>query len=75
MMKTYVEIYHNVEGATVSEIFDIMNKLGFEPALGEHEFVYKWDKNVTLPEVIHFLDTVVKKLKGTRSLLKFTTIH
>lgn len=74
-MKTYVEIYHNVEGATVSEIFNIMNSLGFEPALGDHEFVYKWKNKVTLPEVIEFLDKTVNNLKGTKALLKFTTIR
>jgi len=74
-MKTYVEIYHSVEGAKVSEIFDIMKSLGFDPALGEHEFVYKWKNTVTLNEVIQFLDRTVKKLKGTKALLKFTTIR
>ncbi len=74
-MKTYVEIYHSVEGAKVSEIFNIMKSLGFEPALGEHEFVYKWKKKATLPEVIQFLDETVNALKGTKALLKFTTIR
>jgi len=74
-MKTYVEIYHSVEGAKVSEIFELMKSLGFEPALGEHEFVYKWKKTVTFPEVIQFLDSTVDTLRGTKALLKFTTIR
>jgi hypothetical protein len=74
-MKTYVEILHSADGEKVSVIFDKMIKLGFEPALGEHEFVYIWKGNPTLPEVINFLDNVVLKIKGTKAILKFTTIR
>ena len=74
-MKTYVEILHSADGKKVSTIFDIMREMNFEPALGNHEFVYNWKKNVTLPEAIKFLDAVVSKLRGTGALLKFTTIR
>jgi len=52
-----------------------MRDMGFEPALGEHEFVFNWTKNVTLSEIIKFLDGVVSKLRGTGAILKFTTIR
>ncbi|MCK4347595.1 MAG: hypothetical protein KAW47_03170 [Thermoplasmatales archaeon] len=74
-MKTYVEILHSVDGEKVSVIFEKMKDMGLKPALGEHEFVYNWKKNVTLPEVIKFLDGVVSKLRGTKAILKFTTIR
>ena len=74
-MKTYVEILHSADGEKVSVIFEKMRDMGFKPALGEHEFVYNWKKNVTLPEVIKFLDDVVSKLRGTGAILKFTTIR
>jgi hypothetical protein len=74
-MKTYVEIYHSADGKEVSVIFEKMRSLGFEPALGEHEFVYNWKETVTLAEIIQFLDQVIAKLKGTGALLKFTTIR
>ena len=74
-MKTYIEILHSADGEKVSVIFEKMISMGFEPALGEHEFVYIWKNNVTLPEVINFLDSVVLKLKGTKAILKFTTIR
>ncbi len=74
-MKTYVEILHSADGEKVSVIFEKMRDMGFKPALGEHEFVYNWKKNVTLPEVIRFLDGVVSKLRGTGAILKFTTIR
>lgn len=74
-MKTYVEIYHSADGKKVSVIFERMQSLGFEPALGEHEFVYNWKETATLAEVIQFLDQVIAKLRGTGALLKFTTIR
>ena len=74
-MKTYIEILHSADGEKVSVIFEKMRGMGFEPALGEHEFVYNWKKNVTLSEVIKFLDGVVTKLRGTGAILKFTTIR
>ena len=74
-MKTYVEIFHSADGEKVSIIFNKMKDLGFKPALGEHDFVYIWKKNVVITEVIDFLDDVVTKLKGTGAILKFTTIR
>ena len=74
-MKTYIEILHCADGEKVSVIFEKMIKMGFEPALGDHEFVYNWKDNATLPEVINFLDSVVIKLKGTKAILKFSTIR
>jgi len=74
-MKTYVEIFHSADGEKVSVIFNKMREIGFEPALGEHEFVYNWKKNTMLPEVINFLDSVVVRLRGTGAILKFTTIR
>ena len=74
-MKTYVEIFHSVDGEKVIVIFEKMKEMGFEPALGEHDFVYNWKKNVTMPEVIQFLDRVILKLKGTGAILKFASFR
>jgi hypothetical protein len=74
-MKPYVEILHSADGEKVSIIFEKMKDLGFKPALGEHDFVYIWKKDVVLNEIIEFLDNVVSKLKGSGAILKFTTIR
>jgi hypothetical protein len=74
-MKTYIEIAHNADGEKVSVIFEILSNMGLKPALGEHDFVYNWKKNVPLPIVIRFLDDIISKLKGTGAILKFTTIR
>ena len=74
-MKTYVEILHSADGEKVSIIFEKMKDLGFKPALGEHDFVYIWKKDVVINEIIEFLDNVISKLKGSGAILKFTTIR
>ena len=74
-MKTYVEILHSVEGEKASVVFDIIAGLGLKPSFGQHDFVYHWKKDVTIPEIIQFLDRMISKLKGTGVILKFSTIE
>ncbi len=74
-MKTYVEIMHNADVAKASKIFEILTDLGLQPSFGQTDFVYCWKKNVTLPEILRFLDKVLLKLKGTGAIIKFSTIN
>lgn len=74
-MKTYVEIMHNADVAKASKIFDILSDLGLQPSFGQTDFVYCWRKDVTLPEILKFLDKVLSKLKGTGAIIKFSTIN
>ena len=74
-MKTYVEVIVSTEGEKASVITDIFFELGFKTTFGQHDFVYTWKKNVTLSEVLKFVDNVQNKLHGTGSLLKFSTIN
>ena len=73
-MKTYVEVFISSDGAKASEILEILTELGFQPSFGEQDFVYHWRKDVVLPEILRFIDEIQEKLKGTNTLLKFTTI-
>jgi hypothetical protein len=73
-MKTYVEVMVSTEGEKASIITDLLFNIGFKTTFGQHDFVYNWKQNVTLPEVLKFIDTVQKKLNGTKALLKFSTI-
>jgi hypothetical protein len=73
-MKTYVEVMISTEGEKASIITDIFFELGFKTTFGQHDFVYNWKKNVTLSEVLKFIDNVQQKLNGTGAILKFSTI-
>ena len=74
-MKTYVEVIVSTEGEKASVLTDRFFELGFKTTFGQHDFVYNWKKNVTLSEVLRFVDDVQSKLKGTKAMLKFTTIN
>jgi hypothetical protein len=74
-LKTYIEVYVSADGETGSEITRKLTELGLDTGFGEHDFEYTWKENVTLPEVLKFVDSVQAKLKGTGALLKFTTIR
>lgn len=74
-MKTYVEVYVTADGEKASVITRKLHEMGLEPSFGEHDFEYKWKDNVTLPEVLRFVDNVQSKLKGTGAILKFATIR
>ncbi len=73
-MKTYVEVMISTEGEKASIITDIFFELGFKTTFGQHDFVYNWKKNVTLSEVLKFIDNIQQKLNGTGAILKFSTI-
>jgi hypothetical protein len=73
-MKTYVEILHSADGEKASKIFEILSEMGLKPSFGQHDFVYSWKNDVTLAEVLKFLDHVLFKLKDTGVILKFSTI-
>ena len=75
VMKTYIEVYVSADGEKGSVITQILTDMGLESSIGEHDLEYKWKKNVTLPEVLRFVDVVQSKLKGTGTILKFTTIR
>ena len=55
-MKTYVEVIVSTEGEKASIITDMFFNIGFKTTFGQHDFVYNWKKNVTLPEVLRFVD-------------------
>ena len=74
-MKTYVEILHNADGANASKIFEILTDIGLKPSFGQTDFVYCWKKNVTIPEILKFLDNILTRLKGTGAIVKFSTIN
>ena len=73
-MKTYVEILHSADGEKPSIVFEILSEMGLKPSYGQHDFVYHWKKDISLAEIIQFLDRIITKLKGTGAILKFSTI-
>jgi hypothetical protein len=74
-METYVDLYLNADGVKASEIQRRLRALGLKPGIGEHDFLYDWNKVVSPVEIIAFADKVQEELKGTGVILRFTTIR
>ena len=74
-MKTYVEVFVSADGEKASVITERLLEMGLKPAIGEHDFAYSWKDNVTLSEVLKFVDRIQSKLKGSGAILKFFTIR
>ena len=74
-MDTYVELYVSADGEKTSVITERLHEMGLKPTIGEHDYVYNWREDVTLPEVLRFIDRIQLKLKGTGAILKFSTIR
>lgn len=74
VVKTYLTVYFNSEGATPSEVTDRLCMLGFKPMQGTYDFVYEWDKKATVKDAIWFADKIHEILKGYNVLFKLDTI-
>lgn len=72
-METYVNLYISSDGENISSIHKMMLGLGLKPTLGEHDFVYNWNGIVTIEEEIIFIEKIQSVLKGTGTMLRFTT--
>ena len=74
-METYIDVFLNVEGQKASTIFNILSDMGLKYHFGKHDFVYDWKRIVTIQDELAFIDRIQEKLKGTKVILKFTTIR
>jgi hypothetical protein len=73
-MNTYIEVFVNSDGEKASVISETLFNMGLEASIGQHDFVYRWKKDVTLSEVFKLVDQIQNRLRGTGALLKFTTV-
>ena len=73
-MKTYLTIMFNSEGSTPSDVKNQLLNLGFKATKGNYDFVYEWNKDVDLEELIWFADKVHSALKNTKVFFSIETI-
>jgi hypothetical protein len=74
-METFIDVYLNVDGERASIIYKKLISLGLKPTIGEHDFVYDWKSIVDIEEELNFIEDIQSKLKGSKVILKFTTIR
>jgi len=63
-MKTYLTLMFSSEGSSPSEVANQLLNLGFKTAKGNYDFLYEWDKDVDLDQLVWFADKVHAALKS-----------
>ncbi len=74
-MKTYLMLWFNSNGAFPSEVNRSLMSLGFKPVQGNYDYVYEWEDNVDLNEILLFTDKIQMTLNGTGVMFKTETIN
>ncbi len=75
MMKTYLKVLFNSEGASPSEVKDQLMNMGFKATSGNYDFVYDWgEKDVKIEDLVWFADKVHSVLKGMKVYFSIETI-
>jgi hypothetical protein len=74
-METYVDVFVNADGEKASLIFKKINDLGLKYHIGENDFIYDWNRIAKISDELELADRIQSKLKGTGTILKFTTIR
>lgn len=65
-MRTYLLLQLSSEGAPYGEIAEILDDLGLEPHGDGYDFVYDWNRPVTVRESLEFADRLQEALRGKR---------
>jgi len=74
-MKTYLRILFSSEGASPSEVKDLLLNMGFKATKGNYDFVYEWDEeSVDIDELVWFADKVHSALKNSHVLFDIETV-
>jgi len=73
VMKTYLLVYHSSEGAKPSEVVERVKSVGFQVMKGYYDFVYEWDEQHSVEEVLRIADVLHGVLKGTGTTFKLET--
>lgn len=74
-MKTYLSIWLHSEGERPTKVNSKLEKFGFVPIKGAYDYVYKWDKDASIQEVLKIGDRVQEKLNGDKVLFELETIR
>nr|WP_321497454.1 hypothetical protein [uncultured Methanolobus sp.] len=75
VMKTYLVLWFNSNGALPSEIDRSLMSLGFKAVQGNFDYVYDWGNNVDLDDILRFTDKIQMTLKGTGAMFKTETVN
>ena len=63
-MKTYLIVWFNSDGDKPTQVTERLLSMGFRPVGGHYDYVYEWQENAPLQEIIKIGDTIQNTLKG-----------
>lgn len=66
MMRTYLLLQLDSEGAAYSDVADVLEDMGFAPEGSGYDFVYEWGRAATVQESLEFADRIQVALRGKR---------
>lgn len=72
-MYTYLVVWFNSEGGKPSEITQRLLSMGFEPIEGQYDYVYKWDNEASVEDILKIGDQVRNTLSGFNVMFKLET--
>lgn len=74
-MKTYLQIWYNSDDtySPPSEVNSRLMSLGLKLVRGPYDYVYEWDSNASLDDVLRLGDKIHLTLAGTGVLFKIET--
>lgn len=65
VMKTYLLVQLDSEGAPFSEVTDTLEDMGFRREAGSgYDFVYDWGREATVADSLRFADQIQEALRG-----------
>jgi hypothetical protein len=75
-MRTYLLLQLDSEGARYSELAEVLEGMGFQPA-GEsgYDFVYDWGREATVAESLEFADRIQSAIRGHRTFFRIESIE
>jgi|GEM_PF-630452 len=74
-MRTYITLQLHPDGATFSEVAELLEGLGFKPVKGYYDFVYEWDRRATVKDSLWFADKICNALRGKKVFFRIETIE
>ncbi len=73
-METYLRVTFHSEGAKPSEVADRLVRFGFVPTQGNYDFVYDWNTDGSIDQILDLGDEVSRLLRGYRVLFEIETV-
>ncbi|MHB8352620.1 MAG: hypothetical protein ACYDFT_08055 [Thermoplasmata archaeon] len=74
-MRTYLLVTLDSEGASSSEVADVLESMGFRPHQGGYDFVYEWGRDASVSESLQFADRVQAALHGKSVYFRIESIE